>query len=281
VFDDLAEIADLSIQALLREISSETLLLALKGADDVVKDKFFKNMSKRASEMLRDDLQAKGPVRVTRSRPRSARVLSVARRMADEGQIVLARAARRWSRMKPTLWERRPRRDSTRRGVRFHRGFIRRGRRYAPWGTDMRTGKLICAADLGACEAWELPLWATRGPLRLPGAPRNWRDAHRGPARALHAQAYQEGFDQGRRAGDARGHQEGLVRASRRPGRWFARLEAILATLAAPLAELDAAIEESLVALAVSVARHLVRRELRTDPGQVIAVIREAVAVLR
>ena len=91
VFDDLAEIADLSIQALLREISSETLLLALKGADDVVKDKFFKNMSKRASEMLRDDLQAKGPVRVSEVEAAQREVLSVARRMADEGQIVLGK----------------------------------------------------------------------------------------------------------------------------------------------------------------------------------------------
>lgn len=91
VFDDLAEIADPSIQALLREISSETLLLALKGADEVVKEKFFKNMSKRASEMLRDDLEAKGPVRVSEVEAAQREVLGVARRMADEGQIVLGK----------------------------------------------------------------------------------------------------------------------------------------------------------------------------------------------
>jgi flagellar motor switch protein FliG len=91
VFDDLAEIADPSIQALLREISSETLLLALKGADEVVKEKFFKNMSKRASEMLRDDLEAKGPVRVSEVDAAQREVLGVARRMADEGQIVLGK----------------------------------------------------------------------------------------------------------------------------------------------------------------------------------------------
>lgn len=91
VFDDLVEIDDQSIQALLREISSETLLLALKGADEEIKDKFFKNMSKRASEMLRDDLEAKGPVRVSEVETAQKEILGVARRMADEGQIVLGK----------------------------------------------------------------------------------------------------------------------------------------------------------------------------------------------
>lgn len=93
VFDDLVEIEDQSIQALLREISSETLLLALKGSDEGIKDKFFKNMSKRASEMLRDDLEAKGPVRVTEVETAQREILGVARRMADEGQIVLGKGS--------------------------------------------------------------------------------------------------------------------------------------------------------------------------------------------
>jgi len=91
VFDDLVEVADQSIQALLREISSDTLLLALKGSDDVVKEKFFKNMSKRAAEMLRDDLESKGPVRVSEVEVAQKEILGVARRMADEGQIVLGK----------------------------------------------------------------------------------------------------------------------------------------------------------------------------------------------
>jgi flagellar motor switch protein FliG len=91
VFDDLVEIDDQSIQALLREISSETLLLALKGSDEGIKEKFFKNMSKRASEMLRDDLDAKGPVRVSEVEAAQKEILGVARRMADEGQIVLGK----------------------------------------------------------------------------------------------------------------------------------------------------------------------------------------------
>ncbi|MEX5594799.1 flagellar motor switch protein FliG, partial [Pseudomonas orientalis] len=65
VFNNLADVDDRGIQALLREVSSDVLVLALKGSDEGVKEKIFKNMSKRASELLRDDLEAKGPVRVS------------------------------------------------------------------------------------------------------------------------------------------------------------------------------------------------------------------------
>ncbi len=60
VFNNLADVDDRGIQALLREVSSDVLVVSLKGADERVKDKIFKNMSKRASELLRDDLEAKG-----------------------------------------------------------------------------------------------------------------------------------------------------------------------------------------------------------------------------
>lgn len=89
VFDNLADVDDRGIQALLREVSSESLITALKGADENVKDKIFANMSKRASEMLRDDLEAKGPVRVSEVETAQKEILAIARRMADAGDIVL------------------------------------------------------------------------------------------------------------------------------------------------------------------------------------------------
>ena len=89
VFDNLADVDDRGIQALLREVSSDVLVLALKGADDGIKEKFFRNMSKRAAELLRDDLEAKGPVRLSEVEGAQKEVLSVARRMADAGEIVL------------------------------------------------------------------------------------------------------------------------------------------------------------------------------------------------
>ncbi|SDU14265.1 flagellar motor switch protein FliG [Halopseudomonas salegens] len=89
VFDNLADIDDRGIQALLREVSSEVLIIALKGADEAVKDKIFRNMSKRASELLQDDLEAKGPVRISEVEQAQKEVLTIARRMADAGEIVL------------------------------------------------------------------------------------------------------------------------------------------------------------------------------------------------
>ncbi len=89
VFDDLASVDDRGIQALLREISSETLVLALKGADEEIKTKVFNNMSKRAAEMLRDDLEAKGPVRLSEVEGAQKEILAIARRLAESGDIVL------------------------------------------------------------------------------------------------------------------------------------------------------------------------------------------------
>ena len=89
VFDNLAEVDDRSIQALLREISSETLIIALKGADEGVKEKVFKNMSKRAAEMLKDDLEAAAPAKLSDVEASQKEILVVARRLADAGEINL------------------------------------------------------------------------------------------------------------------------------------------------------------------------------------------------
>ncbi len=89
VFDNLAEVDDRGVQSLLREVSSESLIVALKGADETVKEKIFKNMSKRASEMLRDDLEAKGPVRLSDVETAQKEILAIARRMAEAGDLAL------------------------------------------------------------------------------------------------------------------------------------------------------------------------------------------------
>lgn len=89
VFDNLNDVDDRDIQSILREISSEALVLALKGADEGLKEKILKNMSKRAAEMLRDDLEAKGPVRLSEVEVAQKEILSVARRLAEAGDISL------------------------------------------------------------------------------------------------------------------------------------------------------------------------------------------------
>ncbi|PWK49159.1 flagellar motor switch protein FliG [Pleionea mediterranea] len=89
VFDNLADVDDRGIQALLREISTDTLVLALKGSDEAIKEKIFNNMSKRAAELMKDDLEAMGPVKVSEVENSQKEILTVARRMADAGEIVL------------------------------------------------------------------------------------------------------------------------------------------------------------------------------------------------
>ena len=89
VFDDLLEIDDRGMQELLRQIPADKLLIALKGADDTFKTKVFKNMSQRAAEMLKGDLEAKGPVRLADVEAAQKEILLAARKLADEGTIQL------------------------------------------------------------------------------------------------------------------------------------------------------------------------------------------------
>ena len=88
-FDDLETVDDKGIQALLKEVQSESLVIALKGAKPEMREKIFKNMSTRAAESLREDLDSRGPVRVSEVEAEQKELLKVARRLADEGQIVL------------------------------------------------------------------------------------------------------------------------------------------------------------------------------------------------
>ena len=89
VFDNLKEVDDRGIQSLLREVSSEVLILALKGSDEELREKIFRNMSKRAGELLRDDLENKGPVKVSDVQTAQKEILAVARRLAEAGELVL------------------------------------------------------------------------------------------------------------------------------------------------------------------------------------------------
>lgn len=89
-FDDLEKIDDKGIQALLREVQSESLIVALKGATPGLREKIFKNMSTRAAETLREDLESRGPVRLSEVEAEQKEMLKTVRRLADEGQIMLS-----------------------------------------------------------------------------------------------------------------------------------------------------------------------------------------------
>jgi flagellar motor switch protein FliG len=89
-FDDLGKLDDKGVQALLKEVQSESLVIALKGATPEMRDKIFRNMSTRAAETLREDLESRGPVRVSEVEAEQKEMLKTVRRLVDEGQIVLA-----------------------------------------------------------------------------------------------------------------------------------------------------------------------------------------------
>ena len=92
VFDNLIDVDDRGIQTLLREVASDQLLLALRGSEEGLKEKIFRNMSKRAAEMLRDDLEAGAPVRLSDVEAAQKEILTVARRLSDAGEIQLGGA---------------------------------------------------------------------------------------------------------------------------------------------------------------------------------------------
>ncbi|NMG33189.1 flagellar motor switch protein FliG [Azoarcus sp. TTM-91] len=90
VFENLMDIDDRGIQTILREVQSDSLIVALKGASPDLREKVFKNMSSRAAEMLREDLEAKGPVRLSEVEAEQKEILKIVRRLAEEGQVMMA-----------------------------------------------------------------------------------------------------------------------------------------------------------------------------------------------
>lgn len=90
VFDNIIDIDDKGIQIILREVQSEMLIVALKGTTDEMRDKIFKNMSSRAAEMMKEDLESKGPVKLSEVESQQKQILQIVRRLSDEGQIQIA-----------------------------------------------------------------------------------------------------------------------------------------------------------------------------------------------
>lgn len=89
LFENLLELEDRSVQLLLKEVESESLIIALKGAPQELREKFLKNMSQRAAEMLREDIEMRGPVRVSQVEAEQKSILLIVRRLADAGEIAL------------------------------------------------------------------------------------------------------------------------------------------------------------------------------------------------
>jgi len=89
IFENLLAVTDRDTQTLMRDLSNEDLIMALKGASAEMQDKIFRNMSSRAAEMLKDDLEAKGPVRLTEVETAQRSILTAAKQAAEDGKISL------------------------------------------------------------------------------------------------------------------------------------------------------------------------------------------------
>ena len=89
-FDDLSKLDDNGFQTMLKEVQTESLIIALKGASPEIREKVFKNMSSRAAETLREDLESRGPVKLSEVEAEQKELLKIVRRLADEGQIVMS-----------------------------------------------------------------------------------------------------------------------------------------------------------------------------------------------
>jgi flagellar motor switch protein FliG len=89
VFDDVIKLDNKAIQTVLKEVSSDVLIVALKGAQPELKEKFLSNMSSRAAETLREDLESRGPMRLSEVEAQQKEILKTVRRLADEGTIVI------------------------------------------------------------------------------------------------------------------------------------------------------------------------------------------------
>lgn len=89
LFENLVEMEDRSIQRILQDIEQESLIIALKGSDQQLRDKFFRNMSRRQSEIMIDDLNTRGPVRMSQVETEQKNILNLVRRLAESGEIVI------------------------------------------------------------------------------------------------------------------------------------------------------------------------------------------------
>ena len=93
VFEDIGKLDSRSIQMVLREVASETLIVALKAASNEMKETVLSNMSSRAAEALREDLEARGPMRLSEVEAQQREIIKIVRRLAEEGQVVLGGGA--------------------------------------------------------------------------------------------------------------------------------------------------------------------------------------------
>ena len=137
--------------------------------------------------------------------------------------------------------------------------------------------RIISANEANGYEEWQVP--QVQGKIATDNE-NGVRPPTAHEMQNLHKDAYDEGFNMGRKEGKAQGYTEGKQQATAESSELIQKLKSILTTIAEPVSQLDDELENSIAQLTLSIARQLVRREIKLEPGEIVAVVREAVKAL-
>ena len=293
VFDNLVDVDDKGIQAILREVQQDALLKAIKGADEELKDKIMRNMSKRAAEMLNDDLEALGPVRISEVETAQKEILSVARRLSDSGEIMLGGGG----------------------GEEFLQE--RQSRHSFSLGKHMTAKKSFSENEVNEAKKWDLPF------VDDPTAPReneptnalnkrsDWQyeppeveEEIQPPTaeeiEAIRQAAYDEGYQEGKEKGfeegkaqgleaglaegKEQGHTEGLEQGLEEGRQQMTAQAEVWQMLAEkfhdPLSQANDETRDQLVKLAVTLAKAVIKTEVSTNQQVIMQALSEGIKAL-
>ena len=232
LFENLVDIDDRNIQRLLQEVDSESLLIALKGAEQPLREKFLRNMSQRAADILRDDLANRGPVRLSQVENEQKAILLIVRRLAETGEMVIGSGGI-------------PMSDNL------------------PWKT--RTPD-----DLAPPQAEFVPMVEPEETIIEEAEPSLEQQLAQLQMQA-HEQGYQAGIAEGRQQGHEQGYQEGLARgleqglaeAKSQQAPIHARMQQLVSEFQTTLDALDSVIASRLMQMALEAARRVIGQRQR------------------
>lgn len=244
LFENLVDVDDRSIQRLLQEVDSESLLIALKGAEQPLREKFLRNMSQRAADILRDDLANRGPVRLSQVENEQKAILLIVRRLAETGEMVIGSA-------------RIPMSDNL------------------PW-------KTWTPDDLAPPQAEFVPMVEPEETIIEEAEPSLEQQLAQLQMQA-HEQGYQAGIAEGRQQGHEQGYQEGLAQgleqglaeAKSQQAPIHARMQQLVSEFQTTLDALDSVIASRLMQMALEAARQVIGQTPTVDNSALIKQIQQ------
>lgn len=244
LFENLVDVDDRSIQRLLQEVDSESLLIALKGAEQPLREKFLRNMSQRAADILRDDLANRGPVRLSQVENEQKAILLIVRRLAETGEMVIGSGEIPMSDNLP--WK--------------------------TWTPD----------DLAPPQAEFVPMVEPEETIIEEAEPSLEQQLAQLQMQA-HEQGYQAGIAEGRQQGHEQGYQEGLARgleqglaeAKSQQAPIHARMQQLVSEFQTTLDALDSVIASRLMQMALEAARQVIGQTPTVDNSALIKQIQQ------